>query len=359
VRGVKLSPTLASVVMCSGIRATSPATTWAYLADTVSFRDLVRIGDAIVRIPGMSARGVCPSSSWRRRQSSRRGTGTWPSTPRHPSARARRDPRGRHVAAGDGLPASALGEALPEPVLDAEIRDASGRLLGIADALYKRYAVIVEIEGDHHRTSREQWLRDLQKHAAYAAAGYELVRLGARQIRGRGDPEPASCAPCSSAAAGAASSAETRQGRGRRRPVRTRAPRRRPAPARAPARACARARARARVSISQGWRNPRHPRARLRRSRHRLGALGCLATAPGQVAQTAVFTRSSAHTTTPIRHSRTASRRSRIRWRKLRHPLTRGRASRHRSGTPTRTRTRTRARARPQRDAAHGRAADQ
>jgi hypothetical protein len=80
----------------------------------------------------------------------------------------------------------ALGEALPEPVLDAEIRDASGRLLGIADALYKRYAVIVEIEGDHHRTSREQWLRDLQKHAAYAAAGYELVRLGARQIRGRG-----------------------------------------------------------------------------------------------------------------------------------------------------------------------------
>jgi hypothetical protein len=35
----------------------------------------------------------------------------------------------------------------------------------------------------------------------------------------------------------------------------------------------------------------------------------------------------------------------RIRWRKLRHPLTRGRASRHRSGTPTRTRTHTHAHA--------------
>jgi hypothetical protein len=130
-------------------------------------------------------------------------------------------------------------------VLDAEIRDASGRLLGIADALYKRYAVIVEIEGDHHRTSREQWLRDLQKHAAYAAAGYELVRLGARQIRGRGADGAASCAPCSSAAAGAASSAETRQGRGRRRaradaratppPLRQPAPLPAPVPAPAPA----------------------------------------------------------------------------------------------------------------------------
>ncbi|RKS93642.1 hypothetical protein DEU37_1059 [Microbacterium sp. AG790] len=187
VRGVKLSPTLASVVMCSGIRATSPATTWAYLADTVSFRDLVRIGDAIVRIP--------------RDERARRLPGQQLATPAELLAAAQAPGRRRRgillraldeIRVGAMSPLEtdfrllALGEALPEPVLDAEIRDASGRLLGIADALYERYAVIVEIEGDHHRTSREQWLRDLQKHAAYAAAGYELVRLGASQIRGRG-----------------------------------------------------------------------------------------------------------------------------------------------------------------------------
>lgn len=187
VRGVKLSPTLATVAMCSGIRVTSPATTWAYLAGAVSFRDLVRIGDAIVRIPRDERARHLPDQQL--------------ATPGDLLAAAQapgRRHRGILLRALDEIRVGAmspletdfrrlsLGEGLPNPVLDAEIRDASGRLLGIADAVYERYAVIVEIEGDHHRTSREQWLRDLQKHAAYAAAGYELVRLGARQIRGPG-----------------------------------------------------------------------------------------------------------------------------------------------------------------------------
>ncbi|MBN9175878.1 MAG: hypothetical protein J0I43_00695 [Microbacterium sp.] len=79
---------------------------------------------------------------------------------------------------------------LPEPELDVEIRDERGVLLGIADARYEAYRVIVEVEGDHHRTSRAQWRRDIAKHAAYVRAGYEVVRLTAPDVRGAGGSAP-------------------------------------------------------------------------------------------------------------------------------------------------------------------------
>lgn len=84
-----------------------------------------------------------------------------------------------------------VADGLPEPELDAEIRDEDGRLLGIADGAYRRHRVLLEIEGDHHRTDAAQWARDLEKHAAYAAAGWSLVRLAGVHIRG---PRPAAAA---------------------------------------------------------------------------------------------------------------------------------------------------------------------
>ncbi|MGN6271636.1 MAG: hypothetical protein ACTHMQ_00950 [Protaetiibacter sp.] len=72
---------------------------------------------------------------------------------------------------------------LPEPELDAGIRNGYGRLLGIADGRYRGYRVLIEVEGDHHRTDRPQWARDIEKHAAYAAEGHETVRLTGIQIR--------------------------------------------------------------------------------------------------------------------------------------------------------------------------------
>jgi len=187
VRGVKLSARLTSLRVRDDIRLTSPATTWAYLAETLSRRELVVLGDAIVCVP-RDDRGQ-----------------------RHPEmqlatldhlAAAAAAPHRRHrddlmralenVRVGSMSPLEtdfrliAAAEGLPEPTLDAEIRDRSGRLLGIGDLLYAEQATIVEVEGDHHRTSRSQWLRDLEKHAAYIAAGYELVRVGASQVRGHG-----------------------------------------------------------------------------------------------------------------------------------------------------------------------------
>jgi hypothetical protein len=74
---------------------------------------------------------------------------------------------------------------LPQPALDVEVRDGHGRLLGISELVYSRAKLAVEIEGDHHRTDRAQWNRDIDKYTAYAAEGWEVVRLTAAHIRGR------------------------------------------------------------------------------------------------------------------------------------------------------------------------------
>ncbi len=57
-------------------------------------------------------------------------------------------------------------------------------MLGITDLVYPAQRTIVEIEGDHHRVSRAQWERDIAKYAAYAAHGWEVVRLTAGHVRG-------------------------------------------------------------------------------------------------------------------------------------------------------------------------------
>lgn len=73
---------------------------------------------------------------------------------------------------------------LPLPLLDAEVRNPRGGLIGISEFAYAPFRTAVEVEGDHHRTSKQQWDRDLVKYRAYADAGWEVVRLTARNIRG-------------------------------------------------------------------------------------------------------------------------------------------------------------------------------
>ncbi len=63
------------------------------------------------------------------------------------------------------------------------MRTSDGRLLGISDGAFRAHQVAVEIEGDHHRTSRRQWARDLQKYADYANLGWDVVRLTSAHIR--------------------------------------------------------------------------------------------------------------------------------------------------------------------------------
>lgn len=187
IRGIKVAPQLANVGVHAGVRTTDAASTWAMLAAELGVRELVVLGDQIVRIPRDRRGRPMPADR----------LGTIDDLTAIVSAGRRRG-IGRLL---DALPLIRVGSSspletdfrldaaaagLPTPELVVEIRDGRGVLLGITEFVFREYRTVVEIEGDHHRTDRKQWNRDIDKYAAYAAEGWEVVRLTSAHVRSAG-----------------------------------------------------------------------------------------------------------------------------------------------------------------------------
>ncbi len=184
IRGVKVSPALAHTMQYDGLQVATPASAWAMLSAQLTVVELVVLGDALVQVPRDSTGARHPeralATPWQLTQAV--AAGRRPGVLRLRTALAL-------VRVGSSSPleteyrldAAACG--LPDPLLDVEIRDAHRMLLGISEVVYPEQRTIVEVEGDHHRTSRTQWDRDIEKYRAYAADGWEVVRLTARHLR--------------------------------------------------------------------------------------------------------------------------------------------------------------------------------
>lgn len=185
VTGHQLVPSLASAGSFMGFPCTSPASTWAMLAESLAIDDLVRLGDHLVVVPRDERARLRPERRL--------------ATPDQLCAAAhvpRRRSRGRLLDAFELIRIGAMSPletdfrlittraGLPQPTLQLEVRAANGQLVGVADAAYEGFGVLVEVEGDHHRTDRRQWARDIEKHAAYVALGWEVIRLTSAHIRG-------------------------------------------------------------------------------------------------------------------------------------------------------------------------------
>lgn len=181
VRGHQLNPAMVRVGVHRGLRVSSPSSTWAQLGATLDVRDLVAAGDALMFRPR-----------------DRRG--------RHLPALATRDQLAAAVSAGRrsgvdrlrvALEMVRVGAAsrpeshlrlemadvgLPEPDLDYDVWAPSGDRIGWTEFAFPRWKVLVEYEGDHHRTDIAQWNRDILKHDLCRAAGWDVVRLTAAHL---------------------------------------------------------------------------------------------------------------------------------------------------------------------------------
>ena len=155
------------------------------LGRELSMRELVVVGDAIVKIPRDHRGRLQPEQQLATIEQLRRAVKAG-----HRRGVAKLREALAHIRVGSSSPLEteyrldAAAAGLPEPELDVEIRDAGGSLCGITEVVYPEYRTLVEIEGDHHRTDQQQWDRDIEKYAAYVAAGWEVVRLTSRHIRG-------------------------------------------------------------------------------------------------------------------------------------------------------------------------------
>lgn len=186
VKGRKVAPHLATIRHHEQLTVSSPASTWAMLARDVSLRELVAIGDAIVLEPRDKYGTKHPDQALATIAELHAAANAGPRPPATANLLAALD----FVRVGSGSPLEtdfrldAAAAGLPTPELDVEIRGPSGRLLGVSEFVFRKYLVVVEVEGDHHRTNRKQWNRDIEKYHAYAEAGLEVVRLTSTHIRG-------------------------------------------------------------------------------------------------------------------------------------------------------------------------------
>ena len=71
---------------------------------------------------------------------------------------------------------------LPEPELNQELFDDRGRWIGRFDMVYRDARVIVEYDGDQHRTSTTQYELDISRIDRAIAAKWRVVRVRARGI---------------------------------------------------------------------------------------------------------------------------------------------------------------------------------
>lgn len=156
-----------------GMPVTSPVATWADLATLpgLSVEDLVIAGDAFAtRDPDLLA-GFARAGEGRRARGQRK-------------ARAAAE----LIRSGSGSPMEtrarlAFGRAgLPAPELNATVHAEDGHFLARVDFLWREARVIVEYEGDQHRTDRRQWQGDIQRVRLLEGLGWKVIRITAADL---------------------------------------------------------------------------------------------------------------------------------------------------------------------------------
>ena len=164
------------------IRVTSRARTWRDLAASLGRDALVAAGDHLVRVPREWAEGR--SQPW--------------CTPEDLLAvcTGRHTGKLRTAAAlvrigADSPQETAMRlafdrDGLPEPELNVPILDRTGRMVHTPDWRWPEFMVTAEYDSNAHHSDPRQAERDIERAIAVEAAGWDQVRLSAKDAEQKG-----------------------------------------------------------------------------------------------------------------------------------------------------------------------------
>jgi hypothetical protein len=71
---------------------------------------------------------------------------------------------------------------LPEPECNVDLGDDSF-FIATPDLAYLVHRLLLEYEGDHHRTDRSQWQKDIRRERQLRKAGFDVQRITAETLR--------------------------------------------------------------------------------------------------------------------------------------------------------------------------------
>ena len=163
------------IVLVANLAVSSPARAWIECAPFLTVEELICAGDYLL---------------WRRQPRE-----TFDSLTAAVRRFAGRVGRSRIEAAlpelndrSDSPPESTLRyrfllAGLPRPEVNVDIFDSSGDFLARPDLLFRRYLMVIDYEGDHHRTDRAQWRKDLARVPRLEAEGWHSTRVSADDLR--------------------------------------------------------------------------------------------------------------------------------------------------------------------------------
>lgn len=143
------------VVRVGGLPVTSPERTWCDLAALLGFADLVAAGDHLLcwKYPRTTIDQLTDAVA---RYPSQRGRAVLPRALAALSTRSRSRPESL-------LRVELVASPLPNPVPNFEVHLRLSRRDLEIDLAYPEFKVGLEYQGDHHRTDRGQWRRDIRR----------------------------------------------------------------------------------------------------------------------------------------------------------------------------------------------------
>ena len=156
-----------------GVPVTSPARTWFDLASILRLDDLVAVGDYLINraAPFVDrvelARLLGRSEGHRGIRAAREALGLLSER-----AESRPESRLRVLLVTSGLPVPEINHPLVNTETGRQIRP---------DFLFRNEMVILEYQGDYHRT-RSQWRKDMTRRARLEAQGWKVMELNADDL---------------------------------------------------------------------------------------------------------------------------------------------------------------------------------
>ncbi|UAJ77746.1 DUF559 domain-containing protein [Leifsonia sp. ZF2019] len=171
--GHKLRITADEVTLVHGLRVPSVEETWVELAAELSVTELVLAGDACLRRRS-------PLSSVDALRGAVEDARTRPGVRRLRQAVELLRP-GTDSPMESLLRLMLVDAGLPEPAVNLPVFTAGGLVLH-GDLVYPVERVVVEYDGDHHRTDPVQYERDVDRLWALEQAGWRVVRINRSHV---------------------------------------------------------------------------------------------------------------------------------------------------------------------------------
>ncbi|WP_271178586.1 DUF559 domain-containing protein [Leifsonia poae] len=159
----------------SGLRVPQAVEVWCELASLLEGDDLVCAGDALLRrknpLTEPDALRMAVEAATDRPRVDRLRRALRLIRPRTDSPMETR------------LRLALIRARLPEPGVNIAILDSRDSFIGFGDLVYTGARVVVEYDGDHHRSDPAQYSADVDRHWRMQNAGWQLVRLDRAHLR--------------------------------------------------------------------------------------------------------------------------------------------------------------------------------